>query len=334
MGDKSVCFVCGQALDELLFWKDSSEQRYCCLHADPASSPFLSILGGARQVSHVDNDVLADLSSCKNEAEAARRKAGIFRDRLHGACADVPPAMSGNNGCLGIAVGDRTDVVFARGGESGSRIEHQLVGLTGMIKLTQKGRESGAAIWSVPKGALAFICRSFFFCLFLSFLQNEGKLVSVVATVGVSAGAPFLMTLEGEVSEVQLWCRTQESLDAWLVWIKRFHPSALQMRNPPLEVAPVATRLQKPLATKARPSSNVLFASTTAPPASSAAGKAGGTLNLRQRLQKVFLKFLFFFCSFFFQDKISAVNGWIERHNTGRVVSRLTGALFQNVRHT
>jgi hypothetical protein len=151
-----------------------------------------------------------------------------------------------------------------RSAESGARVDHQLVGIVGAMRLTDKARESGAPLWSVPRG----------------------QLVSARGTLQTTAGQPFLLHLEGPHSEQQLWCRSAESLDAWLHWIRLNHPQAKVSRDPPVGAPAVATGPKRPVPSRLSTSFSHGSNGAAAGNGATSATKNPSTMTLRQRFQR------------------------------------------------
>ncbi len=273
----SCCSVCEGPLDEPLVWQDG-DQKFCALHS--SHHGLSSVVGGSV-------GLIVDLEKLSVETRSARREVDALRDRLNVAAAQVPPSLTNNSPCLGLNVGDKTELVLARSADSsGARVEQQLVGSGGMLKLCEKSKETGVPVWSAPKG----------------------RLVAVTATLASTAGAPFHLRLEAEASEIQVWCRSVEALDSWLTWIKNAYPACqiqripavggeqqtqlqqqqqqLQQQNPNQQSSSRAALVRpspsKPMHLSSHGSSQALSSSV---PAQSPASTRS-TFTLRQRLQK------------------------------------------------
>ncbi len=198
------CHACQAPLDDLLVWEDADKNCFCAVHA-AHGVPSFRALGGALPVARLQVAMAQDLGSAKQETAEARKELEALRDKINTAAAQVSLTDGGRAaGAMMLAAGDRTELVMVRSAESGARVEHQLVGVVGALRLTDKAREQGAPLWSVPRG----------------------QLVAARGALQGQTGLPFLLHLEGPHSEQQLWCRSAESLDAWLHWIRQNHPQA------------------------------------------------------------------------------------------------------------
>ena len=215
------CHVCETGLDDPIIWRSQGE-AYCARHKPEQGDLVLALGSGSERVVrgavHPETTaVFSDLANASKEVLTAKEELEAFRHMLN----EVETKAPLNDGprLLGagrMVAGDKTDFVLARDFESGARIERQLVGLRGALRLIEKGQEDGVSQWSVA----------------------EGKLVSVEASVPATAGLAFHLKLEGPHSELQVWCRTEEQMDAWLVWTRRHHPNARISRRP--EIIPDA----------------------------------------------------------------------------------------------
>jgi hypothetical protein len=230
-----LCSVCESAVEGTLYWQDG-EQLYCGRHK-PIGGNVVAKLSLASRAHTVRGEInvgadaiLKDLQNSRDEMNFAKAEIEEFRQQLQSV--DVEPSIDGVRSSVKLVSGDKTDFVMARHAETGARVERQLVGVEGSLKLMEKGKLNGVPLWSVA----------------------AGKLVSCVGTVEPTLGKNFHLKLEGPHSEMQIWCRGEEQLDSWLWWLKTFHPQATLQREPPLEVDEPVRR--RPVAWKA-PSINI-----------------------------------------------------------------------------